>query len=194
MRTALAFLLVLLSGCSERAEQPLTEWEVADLQAARHEYHAFPGSRYSADQTALLRRAHFLLNPGARTAPPVIVLEADASVEEVAQWYAGKHGIGRVAPDRVNDFSSAPPQAYYRSGDLRNDAEAAAPLFAKLAPKADPAVAQGAYRAAHLNPTPRFPRVSVQQPWFDALNNEVRTSTLIVIVREDPEHFTQHQP
>lgn len=194
MRITLLLITALTLSCSRPAERPLTEWEVADLQAARHEYLAYPGSKYRPDQTALLRRAHFVLHPGATTAPPVVVLEAHASVEQVAEWYAQEHGIARVAPDSVNDFSAAPPQAYYRSGELQADAQGAAPLFERLAPGADPSRAVGTYRAAHLNPTPRFPRVSIQQPWFDALSSQVRPTTLIVLVREDPEHFGQRPP
>ena len=194
MRIALALALVAAVACSGPQEQPLSSWEVADLQAAKFDYGAYPGSRYRADQTDLLRRAHFVLHPGAENAPPVVVLEVDAPLEDVATWYAERHGINRIAPDQVNDFSAAPPQAHYRSGDLAADAAAAAPLFAQLAPGARPEAASGSYRAAHLNPSARFPRVSVQQPWFDVLGNEVRGSTLIILVREEPEYYSGPQP
>lgn len=185
-------LLALVAGCSRPApEQPLSEWEVADLEAARYDFRAFPGSIYLRDQTELLRRAHFVLHPTASQAPPTVVLSSDAPLEEVAGWYAESYGYRRVAPNSVNDFSSVPPKAYYRSGDLKADAEPAVPLLEALELDADISNAEGEYRAAHIEPTMRLPRVSIQRPWFNALENRVEDSTLIIMVREEADYFAQ---
>lgn len=182
-----AFLTVALivTACAEEPEKvPLAEWEVADLQAARYDFRAFPGAVHLEHQTSLLQRAHFILNPDATEAPPTLVLEADAPLEQVAKWYAETNGYATIA-----ESPSEGAAAYYRSGDLREDALAAKPLFQALSIEADVDGARGRYRAAHISPTTRLPRVTLQRPWFDALNGRVVDSTLIVMVREEPQYF-----
>ena len=175
------FASLVLSACSEPVQEvPLAEWEVADLQAARYDFRAYPGSSYREDQTSLLTRAHFVMNPEATTDPSLLVLESSDDVEKVAGWYAREHGYDAIAPSPSPDDADA----YFRSGNLRDDAESARPLFEALSLSTDPSAATGDYRAAHLAPTRRQPRVTVQRPWFDALTNRVVDSTLIVLVRD----------
>lgn len=184
MRARLAFIVLLTAGaCSEPAERPLESWEVASLQAASYNFKAYPGAVYNEPQTSLLRRAHAEMSPGAEPLQ-VIVLESDDPIDSVAQWYAAQHGLTPVRPSPPDPLPDT-PVSFFRSGRLEDDAAAIAPLLERLVPEANPAAAKGDYRAAQLMPTTAFPRVTIQQPWFDPLENRVRPSTLIVMVREE---------
>lgn len=186
-RIVLLAVVLVVAGCREDAPGvPLSEWEVADLQAARYDFRAYPGSVYRADQTSLLERAHFVLNPAAKEAPPTLVLESRDPLDSVARWYAEAYGYGAPADSPGASESS---KAYYRPGNLSDDAEAAKPLFEALELGTNPAAAKGDYRAAHISATERLPRITLQRPWFDARGNQVNDTTLIVMVREDPQYF-----
>jgi hypothetical protein len=177
-------VILLLPACRrERAVQPLSDYESADVQAKAFNFQIYPGARFLEEQTDLLRRAHFAMNPDAKEAPPMALYESDAPLEQVAQFYGEKYGY-RIADNMANDFKTVKPQAYYTTGTLEQDIEGVKGLANKLELNTDFEKAQGAYRAAYFSPQVTLPRVSLQRPWFNSLSSEVVDSTLIVMVRE----------
>ena len=75
----------------------------------------YPGSRYLARLTELVKQAHVINKPD-EPAPPTAIYDTDAPIESVAEFYAKAYGYGHVAPDATNNLSAAKPAAYYRSG------------------------------------------------------------------------------
>lgn len=184
---AIAFsLLVAMTACQKKEEalQPLDEYTSADLQAAGNNFYVYSGARFLPDMTNLFRRAHFVLHPGATTAPPIACYESDATVQQVAEFYAQKYGYPEVAANEVNNFSSVAPRAYYRSGDLAADTRQIDTVLQKLQMKVDISKAAGNYNGAHISPKPDFPRVTIQRPYFDPNRSAVVDKTLILIVKE----------
>lgn len=175
---------LLLASCGDEDLQPLDPFESAELQARMYNFQVYPGARFLEKQTEVLRRAHFVMQPDAVEAPPMAMYETDAPLEEVARWYAEKYGYAEVATDEVNDFSSVKPQAYYTAGELGPDAAAIAPIVEKLGLQLTAQRISGAWRGAHISPTEDLPRVSLQRPYVDVVNDRTTDKTLIVMVRE----------
>lgn len=175
---------LLMIACGGREESTMNPYETADVQAAAYDFQIFPKAEFLPTLTELFRKAHFVLHPGATTAPPMAAYQTDASVKEVAEFYAAKYGYPKVADNAANNFSSVPPQAYYRTGDINADATGAQEIYGKLGLKPDLTKATGTYEGAHINQTANYPRVTIQRPYFDPSTNAVVQKTLIILVKE----------
>jgi hypothetical protein len=143
----------------------------------------YPGAKYLPQITDLFKRAHKTLKP-TEEPPPIAVYDTDATVEDVAKYYAKSYGYGDVAADATNNLSAAKPAAFYRTGDLSNDAKAAEALFKQLNVPADVTKAAGAYKAAEIEAKPNRPHVTVQRPYFDPTQSAVVDRTLILMSRQ----------
>ncbi len=179
-------LFLLAAACQKKEEaiQPLDEYTSSDLQSSGNNFYVYAGARFLSEMTDLFKKSHFVLHPEATTAPPIAAYESDASVQQVAQFYAQKYGYPEVAPNEVNDLSSVKPRAYYRAGDMAADTKALEPILAKMQVKSDLSQATGNYNAAHISPKQDYPRVSIQRPYFDFLQSKVVDKTFIIIVKE----------
>lgn len=164
-----------LTGCTN--EPPLAATEPEGFA-----FKVYPGSKYLAQITEVTKEAHRVIKPN-EEAPPTAIYESDATVEQVADYYAKEYGYNTVAPDATNNLSVTKPPAYYRSGDLATDAKAIAPLLPKLKLTTDITKAQGMYKAAEIEPKPNRPRVTVQRPYFDVTTSQVVDRTMILMAR-----------
>jgi hypothetical protein len=142
----------------------------------------YPGSRYLGQLTETTRQALRVIDPNTEP-PPVAIYDTDATVEQVAEYYAGQYGYGEVAPNAVNDMNAANPPAYYRTGELANDVKTVQELIDKLGLKTDVSKAVGTYRGAYVAPRPNRPRVTIQRPYFDMVKSEVVDRTVILMSR-----------
>jgi hypothetical protein len=142
----------------------------------------YPGSRYLAQLTEVTKNAHKIIQPN-QDPPPTAIYDTDASVETVAAFYAKEYDYKDIAADATNNLSSAKPPAYYRSGDLQTDVQAALPVAEKLNLKVDATKAQGKYRAAEIEPKPNRPRVTIQRPYFDMTTSQLVDRTMILMSR-----------
>lgn len=184
-RILCVLMIVALASCrKEETMPPLSPDESAAVQARSYSFQIYPGSRFVESQTDLFRKAHFVLHPEAVQAPPTAAYESDASVEDVARFYAENYRFGQVAESEANGFSSIKPPAYFTRGDLAKDLPAIQPILDKLQIKVDPSKAVGQYRGAHISGTPTRPRVTIQRPYFDIGTSTVVDKTLIIMVRE----------
>ena len=163
-------LAVLTAACTK-------EDEYSEPEA--FSFVVYPGSRYLGQITEATRQAHKVLSPNEEP-PPVAAYDTDASVEDVASFYAKSYGYSTVAPDNL---SSSNPPAYYRGGDLAIDNKNIGPLTEKLNLKTDISKAVGTYKAAEIAPRPNRPRVTIQRPYFDVTKSEVVQKTLILMSR-----------
>lgn len=170
-----AALLVLLAigGCGKEDEYAEPE---------TFSFVVYPGSRFLGKMTEVTRQAHKVLKPNEEP-PPVAIYDTDASVEEVATFYAKAYGYATVAPDATNNMSTVAPKAYYRTGDLGADAKSISSLLPKLGLTTDLTKAVGAYKAAEIAPRPNRPRVTVQRPYFDETTSQVVDKTIILMSR-----------
>lgn len=166
-------VLALLGGCSKEDEYSEPE---------SFSFVVYPGSRFLGKITEATRQAHKLIKPNEEP-PPVAVYETDASVEEVATFYAKSYGYSSVAPDSTNNMSTVPPRAYYRTGDLAADVKSIAPMLPQLGLNTDVSKAVGTYKAADIAPRPNRPRVTVQRPYFDVTTSQVVNKTIILMSR-----------
>lgn len=166
-------VLSLIAGCNRENESAEPE---------SFSFVIYPGSRYLGQLTDMTREAHKLVKPN-EPPPPVAVYDTDASVEDVANFYAKSYGYATVAPDSTNNLSAAKPPAYFRTGDLAGDVKAIEPLLPKLNLKTDLSKAVGPYKAAQIEPRPNRPRVTVQRPYFDVTTSQVVDRTLILMAR-----------
>ena len=174
---------LLAVACRREKAQELNQYESADLQATSYNFQVFPGAAYLAPQTELLRRAHFVLQPKATSAPPMAMYDTDASLEEVAKFSAGKYEYV-VAENETNNFSSVKPEAYYTSGDLQADTLQVKPILEQLKVQSDLTKATGSWKGAHISPKTNLPRVTLQRPYFDFINSRTVDKTLILMVKE----------
>ncbi|HWW63054.1 MAG TPA: hypothetical protein VN181_16890 [Thermoanaerobaculia bacterium] len=165
--------LVAIAGCGKEkdAEEP-----------EAFSFTVYPNARYLGQLTELMRRAHKELNPS-QEPPPIAVYDTDASVQDVATFYAKSYGYEKVAADATNNLSAAKPPAYYRTGDLEVDTKAVVPLMQKLGVNADVSKAKGSYNAAEIDPKLNRPRVTIQRPYFDATTSQTVDRTLILMAR-----------
>jgi hypothetical protein len=143
----------------------------------------YPGAQYLPHLTEMTKQAHKVLKPGEPEPPPTAIYDTDASVEDVANFYAKSYGFGAVAPDATNNLSAAKPRAFFRNGDLHGDAQAIEPLLQQMKIPTDISRAQGTYKAADIDAKPNRPRVTVQRPYFDVTNSQVVNRTLILMSR-----------
>lgn len=165
---ALALVLALAACKGEKAKEEEFSFVI------------YPGSRYLAQVTDLMKQAHKVLNP-AEEPPPTAVYDTDAPVEQVAEYYAKSYGYNTVAPDATNNLSAAKPPAYFRSGDIATDVKAIVPIAEKMNLKIDPSKAVGHYKAAEIAAKPNRPRVTVQRPYFDVSTSQTVDRTLILM-------------
>lgn len=175
MTTLLLAALVLLAIARCGKEEEYSEPEAFSFVV-------YPGSRYLGQLTELTKNAHKLLKPNEEP-PPTAIYDTDASVDDVANFYAKSYGYNGVAPDATNKLSSAKPPAYFRGGDLGNDTRAIQPLLQKMNVPTDVSKAQGTYKAAEIEAKPNRPRVTVQRPYFDVTTSQVVDRTLILMSR-----------
>ena len=166
-------LTVLFAACKG-------EEEYAEPEA--FSFVVYPGARYLGQLTETTRQAHRTLNPGGEP-PPTAIYDTDATVEQVADYYAKQYGYSEVAPDQTNNLSAAKPPAYYRGGDLATDVGAIKDLLQKMNMQTDTSKAVGAYKAADISPRPNRPRVTIQRPYFDVTTSKVVDKTMILMSR-----------
>lgn len=170
----LLIALALIAGC-KGGEEELSEPEAFSFVV-------YPGARYLGSLTETTKNAHRAVDPNTEP-PPTAIYDTDASVEEVAKWYAQQYGYSEVAPDATNNLSAAKPPAFYRTGDLQNDTKAIEELLKKMNMQTDVSKAVGTYKAAQLDPRPNRPRVTIQRPYFDVTSSQVVDKTLILMSR-----------
>jgi len=163
-------LLLAIAGCSKEDESSDPE---------TFSFVVYPGSRYLGRLTESVRQAHKLIKPNEEP-PPVAVYDTDASVEDVANFYAKSYGYGAVSPD---NFNSKPPPAYFRAGDIAADVKSIQSMLPKLGLNTDLSKAVGTYKAAEIAPRPNRPRVTVQRPYFDVTTSQVVNKTIILMSR-----------
>ncbi|HEX7152560.1 MAG TPA: hypothetical protein VF618_13815 [Thermoanaerobaculia bacterium] len=175
VKVVLAALLILaaVAGCNK-------EEEYAEPEA--FSFVVYPGSRYLGQLTEVVKNAHRTMNPN-QEPPPTAIYDTEASIEEVAQFYAKSYGYNGVAPDATNNLSAAKPPAYFRTGDLAPDAKAVEPIAKQMGLPTDVSKAVGQYRAADIAPRPNRPRVTVQRPYFDVTTSQVVDRTLVLMTR-----------
>ena len=166
-------LLSSLAGCGK--EDSYTEPEAFSFVV-------YPGAKYLGELTEVSKQAHRVIKPNEEP-PPVAVYETDASVDEVASFYAKSYGYGSVAPDPTNNLSAAKPPAYYRTGDLATDQKGVVDLMQKMGLNTDISKATGTYKAAEIDPRPNRPRVTVQRPYFNVKTSQVVDKTIILMSR-----------
>jgi hypothetical protein len=170
---ALLLLVFFVPGCTK--EDDYSEPEAFSFVV-------YPGARYLGKLTEVTKQAHKVMKPNEEP-PPVAIYDTEASVDEVANFYARSYGYSTVAPDSTNNLSAAKPPAYYRSGDLSTDVKAIESLYPKLNLSPDITKATGSYKAAEIEPRPNRPRVTVQRPYFDAITSQVVDRTLVLMSR-----------
>lgn len=175
LRLVLAALLtaaLLFAACKGEEE------EYAEPEA--FSFVIYPGSRYLGQLTEKTKEAHKVMNPNTEP-PPTAIYDADATVEEVAGYYAKQYGYAQVAPSAGG--GAAKPQAYYTTGDLAVDNANLKDLLPKLNLQTDLSKAVGTYRGAFISPRPNRPRVTIQRPYFDVTTSQVVDRTLILMSR-----------
>lgn len=186
MKRAVAAVLLIFLGCdSEPEERMMSDAESIRLQHDIWEFQIYPGAEYLEANTKAYERAHFLMNPGDDEPPRMAFYHSEDSIEEVGAFYAEKYGYGEVAPNQVNDFKPFPPQAYFDQGDLRQATEQIVPMLEQLELSTDISDVEGEFRTAHIEGIDRYPRVTLQRPWYDVVTGEVRDTTMILMVVEE---------
>lgn len=180
-------LAVWLFGCEERSVTPMGEYEARKLEHQLWEFQIYPGARYLEELTEAYKRAHFLMNPEDDEAPRMAVYESEDSIDQVGAFYADKYGYGRVEPNAVNDFKPFAPPAYFSEGSLEESTRQILPMLEALELSTSIEGVEGEFRSAHIEGIDRYPRVTLQSPWYDVIDAEVRETTMILMVLELPE-------
>ena len=142
----------------------------------------YPGSRYLQQVTEVFKQASKLYSQNGEI-PPMAIYDTDASVEQVAQFYANAYGYPAIAPAPPSDPNAAKPLAYYRTGDMATDIKAGADMIKKLNLNVDVSKAVGTYRAAEIAGKTTRPRVTIQRPYFDITTSQVVDRTIILMAR-----------
>ena len=169
-----ALVAAAIAGCRSETKVP--------AEAESFHFTIYPGSRYLAQVTEVFKQASKVYRPNEEI-PPTAVYDTDASVEQVAEFYAKSYGYDTVAPDATNNLSAAKPPAYYRAGDLGADIKAVEDVIKKLGLNTDVSKAVGTYKAAEIAPKPNRPRVTIQRPYFDMTTSKVVDRTVILMAR-----------
>jgi hypothetical protein len=172
--TALLLLAAVLVATCKGEEEEYAEPEAFSFVI-------YPGSRYLGELTEKTKQAHKVANPKVEP-PPTAIYDADATVEQVADYYAKQYGYGEVAATPPA-AGAAEPRAYYRTGDLAKDNQALAGLLPQLGLQTDLSKAVGTYRGAFVSPRPNRPQVTIQRPYFDVTTSKVVDRTLILMSR-----------
>lgn len=178
MKNVRLLLYVLLVATVLFAACKGAEEEYAEPEA--FSFVIYPGSRYLGQLTDKTKEAHKLIAPN-QEPPPTAIYDTDATVEQVAEYYARQYGYATVAPEKGTGATT--PQAYYKTGDLAADVKAIQPLLPQLNLQTDVAKAQGTYKGAEIAPRPNRPRVTINRPYFDVTTSEVVDRTLILMSR-----------
>jgi len=182
--TVVVFLALALTACrKEKSMQPMSEYESADVQARAFNFLVYPAAHLLQPETDLLKKASFAMQPNLKEAPPMVMYDTDAKLEDVAAFYAQKYSY-TIADPAATSTSTLKPKAYYTTGDLATDAARIKPILTKLQQSDDISAATGPYRGAYIAPEINLPRVSLQRPYFDIVSRKVVDRTLIVMVRE----------
>jgi hypothetical protein len=183
-RLLFALLLAVTVASCKKENGSGSEYESADAQAKAYNFVVYPAARYMGPMTDLVKKAHMVIVPSDKDAPPTAIYDTDAALDDVANYYAKEYGYGKVAPDATNNLSSAKPPAYFRTGDLHEEAVAIKPVAEKLGLNLDVNKAQGKYRGANIDALPTRPHVTLTRPYFDPIEQKVVDRTLIMLVRE----------
>src|SRR5918996_6099472 len=85
-----------LAGCRKEQEEP--------DEVDTFSFVVYPGAHYLAQLTDLTKQAHKTLNPNSPEAPPTALYDSEASVDDVANFYAKSYQYGQVAPDLTNNL------------------------------------------------------------------------------------------
>lgn len=178
MKSTRLILYVLLIASLVFAACKGAEEEYAEPEA--FSFVIYPGARYLGQLTEKTKEAHKVVNPNTDP-PPTAIYDTDASVEQVADYYAKQYGYAQVAAEEGT--GPAKPQAYYFNGDLAEDNVHLKPLLEKIGLQTDVTKAQGKYRGAFIAPRPNRPRVTVSRPYFDVTTSQVVDRTLILMSR-----------
>lgn len=188
MKRILATLLVVatvgLAGCRKEPVKVISEYESGELAAQVYNFQVYPGAKFLRKQSELIRKAYYVMNPGAKVAPGMAMYVTDAPLEKVAEYYRKKAGWLSIAPFREVAGSIQTEHAYFHSGDLGVDARGIATLLPKLGITTDLSKVSEPYRAAHIDSNGNLPRFDIQRPWLDLLTGKVHDQTLILMVRE----------
>ena len=166
-------LALIVAGCKQEPQY---------AEAEEFSFVVYPGARYLGELTEVTRQAHKLVKPD-QEPPPVAVYDTEASVEEVADFYAKSYGYSSVAPDATNNLSATKPPAYFRTGELADDVKSVQATLPQLGLTTDVSKAQGSYKAAEIEMRPNRPRVTVQRPYFNVKTSEVVDRTSILMAR-----------
>jgi hypothetical protein len=169
----LAAVLLAIAGCGK---------EDAYVEPESFSFVVYPNSRYLGELTEVTRQAHKLAKPNEEP-PAIAIYDTEASVEDVAAFYAKSYGYDTVAPDATNNLSAKKPPAYYRTGDLGTDIRGVAETLPKLGLQTDISKAQGSYRAAEIESRKNRPQVTIQRPYFNVRTSEVVDRTIILMAR-----------
>ena len=100
---AVAALATLAASCSHEDETD---------EAEAFSFVVYPGSRYLAQLTELTKQAHKAIKPSEEP-PPVAIYDTDASVEDVANFYA------KPSPPPRGDVTVRPASALRSQGGKR---------------------------------------------------------------------------
>ena len=168
-----ALILLLASACGQERLEKVEEYVSQDPWAEL----AYPGAEQRVEQEDLLRKAHFLANPSADSAPHVEAYSTPDPLNEVAAFYARKYGYGVLPED-----PTAP--AHLGSGDFADMRQSIEQIAAKLVETPDLEALKGPYRTAYFRGTGMLPRISLQRPYFDLTRGELIDQTVIVMVDE----------
>ena len=175
-RSLLILFLVLgaIAGCSREKS--------ADSEAP-FRFVVYPGARSLPQLNAVTRDANRLLKPGQQDVSGTEIYDTDASLDQVAKFYADSYGYGSIAPDGGHGLGAVKPPAFRREGDLQTDQKAIEPLLQKLNLKTDVSKAAGTYEAVEIAAKTARPQVTIQRPYFDVTTSQVVNKTLILMSR-----------
>lgn len=166
-KLVLPILVLLAVACGEKKE----------------DFAIYPGAKPLPQLLEVVKKASTTVDPN-KPIPPQVIYDSEASLEDVANFYAKENGYPKVFPDSTGNLSSVPPPAFYRTGDLRQDLDAIQPVLKKMNMNVDSSKATGTYRGAHISANGDRPRVTLSRPYFDVTKQQVVDRTLIMMVKE----------
>jgi hypothetical protein len=128
-KLVLPILVLLAVACGEKKE----------------DFAIYPGAKPLPQLLEVVKKASTTVDPN-KPIPPQVIYDSEASLEDVANFYAKENGYPKVFPDSTGNLSSVPPPAFYRTGDLRQDLDAIQPVLKKMNMNVDSSKATGTYR------------------------------------------------